>query len=150
MNLTTNFSLEELTASEYASRHDIDNTPDAETEENLRILALGLERIRAIVGQPIIVTSGYRSPKVNAGVGGSKTSDHVKGLAADIRSINIHPQALAMMIQDTAPEIGFKQCILEFNQWVHVSFPDLDEDAKLEVLTATRVNGKTVYLKGIA
>jgi zinc D-Ala-D-Ala carboxypeptidase len=150
MNITPNFHLSELTASEYATRHGIDNTPDAEVLENLSILALGLERVRSVVGQPIIITSGYRSQKVNAGVGGSKTSDHVKGLAADIKTLHMAPSVLAAIIVDCAHEIGFKQCILEFSQWVHVSFPDIDEDAKLEVLTARRVDGKTVYTRGLA
>ena len=150
VNITENFTVEELTASEYAVRHDIPNTPDADVSENLRILALGLERIRNIIGQPITVTSGYRSPKVNSGVGGSKTSDHVKGLAADIKVNGMSPQVVASIINDTKHEIQFKQCILEFNQWVHVSFPDVGEDAKLEVLTAKKDNGRTVYVVGVA
>ena len=150
MNLSEHFTLEELTASDYAARHGIDNAPSPDVLANLEILAQGLERIREIIRQPITVTSGYRSPKVNAGIGGSRTSDHVKGLAADIKVAGIAPTVLAKIIEDVDTEIRYKQLIQEFGQWVHISFPDVDESPKLEVLTAKRIDGKVVYLRGIA
>jgi len=88
--LTEHFSLNELVFSEYAVRHHIDNTPDDEIVANLQMLADGLERCRAVLGnRPMIVSSGYRSPKVNSGIGGSKGSYHMKGLAADFRVVGM-------------------------------------------------------------
>jgi len=75
MMLSEHFSLEELTASEVAARAGIDNTPSAETMRNLLRLAAGLELVRAAIGNnPIHVTSGYRSPRLNQMVGGAKNS----------------------------------------------------------------------------
>src|SRR5438093_11543543 len=85
MMLSEHFSLEELTESEVAARAGIDNTPSAETMRNLLRLAAGLELVRAALGNnPIHVTSGYRSPRLNQMVGGAKNSMHTQGLAADI------------------------------------------------------------------
>ena len=84
MNLSPNFALDELTASETAARHGIDNTPDQATIQNLTRLANALQEVRALLGNKvIIISSGYRSPELNQKVGGSATSDHCKGLAAD-------------------------------------------------------------------
>jgi len=85
MMLSEHFSLEELTASEVAARAGIDNTPSPEAMGNLLRLAEGLELVRAALGNnPIHVTSGYRSPRLNQMVGGAKNSMHMQGLAADI------------------------------------------------------------------
>src|SRR2546422_5039200 len=85
MMLSAHFSLEELTASEVAARAGIDNTPSAEVVRNLVRLAEGLEIVRVALGNhPIHVSSGYRSPKLNQLVGGSKNCMHIQGLPADI------------------------------------------------------------------
>src|SRR2546430_4536677 len=85
MMITAHFSLEELTASEVAARAAIDNTPSPEAVLNLVRLAEGLELVRLALGnRSIHVTSGFRSPKLNQLVGGSKNSIHIQGLAADI------------------------------------------------------------------
>ncbi|HXA97573.1 MAG TPA: D-Ala-D-Ala carboxypeptidase family metallohydrolase [Candidatus Dormibacteraeota bacterium] len=85
MQLTEHFSLEELIASEVAARSGIDNTPSATIVSNLRVLAQGLERVRAAFGgKPIHVNSGYRCAALNAAIGGAGNSLHMQGLAADI------------------------------------------------------------------
>jgi zinc D-Ala-D-Ala carboxypeptidase len=82
--LTPNFALAELTASQAAARAGISNTPAAAHLANLERLAGQLELVReALGGRPMLISSGYRSPKVNALVGGSASSAHTKGLAAD-------------------------------------------------------------------
>jgi zinc D-Ala-D-Ala carboxypeptidase len=152
MQLTNNFSLKELTVSETAVRKGLDNTPNAEVIANLKTLAENiLQPIREHYGKSIRVNSGYRSPEVNASVGGSKTSDHCKGQAADIEINGIANGDLAKYIADN---FKFTQVILEFytqgvpdSGWVHVSY-DAD-NLKCQTLTAVKKDGKTVYLTGL-
>lgn len=153
MNLSKNFTLKELTVSETATRKGLDNTPNEEVISNLKTLAETiLQPIRDHYGKSVRVNSGYRSPEVNASVGGSKTSDHCKGQAADIEIDGVANGDLAKYIVDN---FKFTQVILEFytqgvpdSGWVHVSY-DAD-NLKCQVLTATKQNGKTVYLQGLA
>lgn len=122
MKLSPNFSLDELTRSEYASRHGLENEPDAKAIENLKRLAALLEQVRTLCNTPIIVSSGYRSPAVNAGVGGSKTSQHMFGCAADIRALRMSIGDLMKKV--VGSDIKYDQIILEFNSWVHISVPN--------------------------
>lgn len=136
MMLSSHFSLEELTRSDYAKRKGIDNTPDAEVQSNLEVLANGLERVRDVLGHPILVSSGFRSLKVNTGIGSKPTSAHVKGLAADFTCPGYgtpHEIMIALML--ARDDIKFDQCILEFDDWVHVSFPEVDSRPRMQVLS---------------
>ena len=84
MNLTKNFTLEELTKSDTAARLKIDNTPPAAMVANLLYTANVLELVRAWLGNSAMrITSGYRGPAINRAVGGADNSDHAKGLAVD-------------------------------------------------------------------
>ena len=77
MNLTENFTLSELTKSETALRHDMDNSPPQEITSNLQALAVHvLQPVRDHFARGVKVNSGYRSPDVNDKVGGSRTSVH--------------------------------------------------------------------------
>lgn len=152
MNLTRNFTLHEMTKSETALRHGLDNTPGEVEIGNLTQLCQEvLQPVRDYFGMGVKVNSGYRHPLVNARVGGSPTSDHCKGFAADIEIPGIANAQLAEWIEYNCE---FTQLILEFytpgvpdSGWVHVSYnPD---NLKKQVLTATRENGKTVYLPGL-
>ena len=123
MQLTKHFTLEELTFSDAAMRHGIDNTPDEETIENLkRLCALILEPVRDIVHKPVQVTSGYRSPLVNSLVGSKVTSQHVRGCAADIKVQGVTPDVLVKAIIGSG--LPYEQVIREFDSWVHVSVPN--------------------------
>lgn len=152
MNLTKNFTLAEMIKSETALRHDMDNTPGEQEISALKVLAEKvLQPVRDHFGKGVKVNSGYRSPDVNAKVGGSRTSDHCRGQAADIEIPGVANYDLAKWIVDN---LEFRQVILEFytpgvpdSGWVHVSF--VAEDNKKQVLTATKQNGKTVYLNGL-
>ena len=152
MHLTNNFTLEELTKSETALRFDLDNEPNDEQLANLVALCeCVLQPVRDHFGKGVKVNSGLRTPEVNAKVGGSKTSDHCKGMAADIEIPGIANAELAQWITDN---LEFRQVILEFytpgipdSGWVHVSYNSGDN--KKQVLTATKQNGKTVYLTGL-
>jgi len=81
--LSPHFTLQELTRSGTAERYGLPNQPDATALACLRQLAMLLERVRTLVGVPIIINSGYRSPEVNFKVHGSETSQHMKGQAVD-------------------------------------------------------------------
>jgi hypothetical protein len=151
MKLSTNFSLSELTKSESASRLGLDNTPALQIIENLEALVENiLQPVRDKFG-PVVVTSGYRSPEVNKAIGGSATSDHCKGQAADFEVLGKDNRELAIWI---AENMQFTQLILEFYKpgvpdsgWVHCSYDS--GNLKRQVLTAEKVNGKTVYSTGI-
>jgi hypothetical protein len=152
MQLSPNFSLAEMVKSETALRHDMDNTPGEAEIENLKRLAEKvLQPVRDHYGKGVKVNSGYRHPEVNAKVGGSKTSDHCKGQAADIEIPGVANAELAQWISEN---LDFTQVILEFytqgipdSGWVHVSYDP--QNLKKQVLTATKQNGKTVYLNGL-
>lgn len=150
--LTANFSLHELTKSETALRMGLDNTPGPVETEYLKILAERvLQPIRDHFGKGVKVNSGFRSPDSNAAVGGSRTSDHCKGQAADIEIPGVPNAELAQWIMDN---LDYTQLILEFytpgipdSGWVHVSYdPD---NLKKQELTATKIAGKTTYLPGL-
>jgi hypothetical protein len=152
MQLTENFSLAEMIKSETALRRELDNTPGDEEIENLRTLCEQvLQPLRTAYGRGIKVNSGFRHPDVNAAVGGSRTSDHCKGMAADIEIPGIPNADLAQYIADN---FDFTQLILEFytpgvpdSGWVHVSYDP--NNLKKQVLTAMKENGKTVYKAGL-
>jgi zinc D-Ala-D-Ala carboxypeptidase len=152
MNLTANFTLSEMVKSETALRHDMDNTPGEAEIASLRLLCEKiLQPVREHYGKGVKVNSGFRHSEVNAKVGGSKTSDHCKGQAADIEIPGVANADLALHIVDT---YRFTQVILEFytpgvpdSGWVHVSYDPAN--LKSQVLTATKKDGKTVYLPGL-
>ena len=133
MKLSPNFTLEELTVSDYAARHGLDNTPENDHLLNLRRLAAFLEALRAVLGKPISINSAYRSPEVNAAIKGSKTSQHCHGTAADIKVAGMVPeQVVKRIIASTLP---YDQVIREFSDpvrgggWTHVSIVNT-KDAK--------------------
>jgi uncharacterized protein YcbK (DUF882 family) len=152
MQLTSNFSLAEMIKSETALRHDMDNTPGETEIENLkRLCEQVLQPVRNHYAKGVKVNSGYRHPEVNAKVGGSKTSDHCKGQAADIEIPGVANAELAQWI---AENLTFTQVILEFytqgvpdSGWVHVSYDPAN--LKKQTLTAVKKDGKTVYLPGL-
>lgn len=152
MNLSEHFSLKELTVSDTATRLGLSNVPDDVAIASLTILCERvLEPVRNHFGKPVKVNSGYRAPDVNAAVGGSKTSDHCRGQAADIEINGVANADLAQWIADN---LSFTQVILEFytqgipdSGWVHVSYAPTD--LKKQQLTAVKKDGKTVYLNGL-
>jgi hypothetical protein len=150
--LSVNFSLKEFIKSDTATRKGLDNTPSPEVVANLQKLVDNIvQPVRNYYDKVVTINSGYRSPEVNASVGGSKTSDHCKGMAADIEINGIANGDLAQHIIDT---YKFTQVILEFytqgvpdSGWVHVSYDK--DNLKCEVLTAVKQDGKTIYMKGV-
>jgi zinc D-Ala-D-Ala carboxypeptidase len=152
MKLSANFSLLELTKSDTAIRKDIDNTPDDVVIANLQALVDNVLQVVRDESGAVRITSGYRSPLLNSFIGGSKTSQHCFGFAADFEVDDMDNKELAVWIRDN---LEFTQLILEFytegdanSGWVHCAY-DV-RDLKKQVLTATKVDGKTKYLTGIA
>ena len=152
MNLTKNFTLSEMTKSETALRHDMDNTPGDAEVANMQLLAARvLQPVRDHFTRGVKVNSGFRHPDVNAAVGGSRTSDHTRGMAAYIEIPGVANADLAQWIADN---LQYTQLILEFytpgvpdSGWVHVSYDPTN--LKKQNLTATKQGGKTVYLNGL-
>jgi hypothetical protein len=154
--ITANFSLREMIHSDIAVAHNIRNVPNGEHLDNLIILCQKLlQPIRDALGIVIEVSSGFRCPALNAIAAsyrlkngrwvyrsGSKTSDHMKGRAADLKSPAMTARELFYAIIDTG--IEFDQIILEFDRWVHISFRN-DETNRRQVLIATRKNKRVIY-----
>jgi zinc D-Ala-D-Ala carboxypeptidase len=121
MNLTKDFTLEELIHSEYADAHGIKNLPTDEEVYNLTALAQDvLQPVRDILGAPIRVNSGFRCKQVNDGVGSRDVSQHRKGEAADLECPTLGNKAL----YDAIVQHGnYDQLIDELHlSWVHVSW----------------------------
>ena len=123
MNLSTHFTLEELTRSEVAARMGFDNTPNEQEIENLRRLASLLEMVKSAVGmKPVMINSGFRSKPVNDAVGSKDSSQHRIGCAADLRVPGMKPrEVVEACIVNGVP---FDQIILEFDAWTHISVPN--------------------------
>jgi hypothetical protein len=130
MNITKDFTLEELTHSATADRLKIANKPtDCELNSLLALCRNILQPIRDKYGKPIIVSSGFRCAKLNKAVGGSKTSQHVKGEAADIHTVSDTKASnkalfglIVKMIQKDQITVG--QLINEYDyNWIHISLP---------------------------
>lgn len=152
-NMPPHFTLEELTASQTAVRNGIDNSPDDKQLANLTRLAWFLETLRGKLRAYykrnlfIIVSSGLRCEELNLVIGGSKTSAHMKGLAADITVPGLTPLEVAKFIANHMADEGFDQVIHEFERWVHVGL--CTGLPRYQELTAVRENGKTVYKRGL-
>lgn len=125
MKLSNNFELSEFVISQTAARKGINNTPPPEVIENLKELCVNiLEPLRAHVGLPIRISSGYRSPALNAAVGGAKTSQHVFGQACDFTIARMSIPEIIKTIREL--NLPFDQVIDEFSSgghgWCHVSY----------------------------
>ena len=118
-----NFTIQELTASTTAAAKKIKNDPTPEAAENLKLLVdKVLDPLRDAYGKPIRVNSGYRSPALNAAVNGSKTSQHMKGQAADITAGSKQENK---KLFDLAQELNLPYCqLIDENNfsWVHISY----------------------------
>lgn len=130
------FTIEELTKSTTARRLGIPNNPQPEEQDNLIALVNNiLDPLRRAYGKPIIVTSGYRSEKLNKAVGGAKTSQHCSGQAADIRTIeDTKSQNKKLFDLIIKLKLPFDQLINEYDyDWVHVSYSNKNRRQILNV-----------------
>ena len=139
------FTLAEMTKSATAQRKGIKNDPSIQVCKALTsLIEKVLDPLREAYEKPIIVTSGYRCEKLNKAVGGAASSQHVKGEAADIRSVQDTPEENKKLF-DLIVKLGlpFDQLINEYNyDWVHVSYGPRHRRQKLK---AVKKNGRTQY-----
>ena len=149
MKLSDNFSLDEFTKSQTALRNDIDNTPNKTQLTNLKALCTNiLQPIRNYFLMPVIISSGFRCTALNKMIGGSSSSQHTEGKAADIEIFGVKNDELSDWIHTNC---SYDQLILEFydgvnpnSGWVHVSF--CSKKNRHEKKQATRnKEGRVVY-----
>lgn len=145
--LSKYFTLEELTVSERAKQAGVSNKPLGRDLQNVQLLATFLDSVREILGAPMIISSGFRSTAVNKLVGGSDTSAHSFGLAADFTSPKFGtPLEICRKLASSA--LVFDQLIYERKKgkiWVHIGLPTGGKAPRRELLTAT----DSGYLRGI-
>jgi hypothetical protein len=132
-----------------ATRRGIDNTPNKEQLENMKLLAEKVfEPLRVHVGGPIKINSFFRSPDLNKAIGGSSKSQHCKGQAIDIDDA-YGKMTNADMYNWIKENLDFDQMIWEFGNddnpnWVHISYVSKKENRN-RCLRAFKSGGKTVY-----
>ena len=151
MKISPNLNLAEITRSDTAKRHGIDNTPTAEHLENFKLLADKVfEPIREHFKTPIFISSGYRSKELNSFIKGSASSQHCKGQAIDIDMDGSNGEVTNRMVFDFIKnKLDYDQLIWEhgtdFNpDWVHVSY--VKGKNRKQKLKAIRSGGKTSYI----
>lgn len=122
------FSYSEFFKSDVAEKHQVKNIPDdaqlSQVLGNIKALVLNvLDPLRARIGRPIIITSGYRSKRVNELVGGSIFSQHMSGKAADIRVQGYTPEQMDMVYCMIRMYYDFDQLILyPYKNIIHISW----------------------------
>ena len=148
-NISKHISYKEATRSNTALRRGIDNIPDVEELENMKLIAEKVfEPLRKWVGGPIKINSFYRSPELNVAIGGSKKSQHCHGQAIDIDDTYGH-RSNASMFHHIRYSLDFDQMIWECGDdknpaWVHISYVS-EEKNRHRCLQAYKEDGKTKY-----
>lgn len=129
-----NFKISELIHSDTAIRNNVNNMPDINSLDNmLELIYYVLQPLRNKIGKPMIITSGFRNQQVNKLVGGSKTSEHTKGMAVDFVINGMSPKQIINFIRKSG--IKYTQLIEEYannTSWVHISYNR--KDLKCETL----------------
>ena len=147
MNLSRNFSLQELIKSDTAIRKGIDNNPNSDQIEKLKLLCENiLQPVRDHFGR-VKITSGYRSPELCQAIGSSVNSQHAKAEAADFECVGVDNAELADWINR---ELSYDQLIVEYytpgepnSGWIHCSY--IPDQPRASYLWAYRSEGKTKY-----
>lgn len=145
--LSANFALGEMIRSQTAARKGIRNVPGQSEVAALRLLCEKvLQPVRDHYDRPVIVTSGYRSPRLNTSIGGSASSQHCKGEAADFTVSGVSNIEVCRWIERN---LNYDQLIYEFGErgWIHCSY-SAHRMRNME-LSAKRIGGRTRYLPGL-
>lgn len=145
MRLSEHFTLREFTVSQTATRKGINNTPGVSDIANIKRLCVDiLEPIRERFG-PVIITSGYRCRELNRAIGGSTSSAHCSGRAADFELTRYDLDDAFQWIKNS--KLNFDQAINEYppTGWIHVAIAEANQTARNQTLLAERVDGRTRY-----
>ncbi|MBQ9150410.1 peptidase M15 [bacterium] len=127
-----NFSISELINSDTAQKNNINNMPDVNSLDNiLNLIVCCLQPIRDLIKKPMIITSGFRSKKLNQLVGGATNSHHLIGCAADFIINGMKPNEIIKIVSSS--DIKFNQLINEYDKWVHISY--IKNNYKNQILT---------------
>lgn len=130
--ISTYFTYNESVFSQTASRLGYANIPSTEILANINATALRMDDVRILLGEPIIVSSWYRSLPVNRAIGSKDTSQHTKGQAVDFTCPRFGLPILVFE-EIAKSEIRFDQLILEYDAWVHISFTSTPRGQKLVI-----------------
>lgn len=145
MKLSKNFTLNELTKTSY----NVDNTPNNTQINNLKELCNEvLQSIRDKFGSGILITSGFRSNELNKLIGGSTTSAHSYGFAADTKPVNADMRAYQKCVLEWAKTNKFDQIIIEYPtnyvaSWIHIGIKNRKGQQRKQILYTK--NGKNYY-----
>jgi len=141
MNLTPNFTLEELT---HTDHREFDNIPNEKELANLQRLAEFLEQVKEVLGgKPILVNSAFRSAEVNRAVGSSDKSQHRHGCACDFRVPGMTPNEVVSAIIEAG--LPYDQVIREFDRWTHVSIPNTEVTKPREMALIIDKSGTRMF-----
>ena len=151
MKLSKNFSLAELTKSQTAERMGLNNSPNEDQTENLRLLCERvLQPLRDHFDDVVTISSGFSDPILSRKIGSSEKSQHCKGQAADLEIFNVDNNKVSDWIKKN---LMFDQLILEYytpgepnSGWIHVSYnKDINLNRKEYLMAFKDANGKTQY-----
>lgn len=143
--LSPHFTYGEMIASQTATRKQINNIPDEDQIKNMVNLCQNvLEPIRKFYNRAVLVTSGYRSPKLNDAIGGSTNSQHMRGEAADFVVSQNDIDATFKAIASTS--LPFDQMIWEYGRWIHISYTTRRENRQ-QILVTRRIGGRLKYVE---
>ena len=118
-----NFTMSELLHSDIAEKYNISNIPDKQSLDNMLTLIIEcIQPIRNYINKPMIISSGYRSPRLNGHplINGAQNSQHVTGQAVDFTIKGMTPKQIIEKIKASGVEVD--QCVNERNCWVHLSY----------------------------
>jgi len=145
MRLSENFRLEEFLLSQTATRHGIDMTPTEKVIQRIQVLVDScLQPLRDSLGATLYISSGFRPMALNQLIGGSVTSAHQFGEAADFQVAGFTPLEVCLRVVEL--ELPFDQVIHEFGQWTHLG---IAKKPRGELLTAYRSGGRVNYSWGL-
>ena len=145
VDLTRYFTLESLSRSDTAMRRGIENVPNAGEVANLaRLCESLLEPAQSLMGAPIIITSGYRSPALNQALGGATNSAHMDGRACDFK-ITLLMDLHEVFDQLRKSSLPYDQIIFECGAWIHLAVARAGVDPRRQALMAKGGPGHWSY-----